>query len=156
MEERFQIFTVLVANLNRCIYRIKTEEMAGYNLKSSHVSCIYYLYKHGSLSAAQLCGLCVEDKSNISRAIKYLEENGYLIPSSKKSKKHQTPIELSPRGYKIGEGLSERINKILNIASEGLSDENRKIMYDSLSLINERLNKVCDEYYSNDSNQINL
>ena len=45
MEERFQAFTVLVSNLNRCIYKIKTEEMAEYNLKSSHVSCIYYIYR---------------------------------------------------------------------------------------------------------------
>ena len=149
MEERFQTFTVLVANLNRCIYRIKTEEMAEYNLKSSHVSCLYYLFKYGSLTASQLCGLCGEDKSNISRAIKYLEENGYLFITSKTEKKYQTPIELTFSGYKIGKELNGKINKILNYASDGLSDENRKIMYDSLNLINERLNKLCDEYDSN-------
>ena len=66
MEERFQAFTVLVANLNRCIYKIKTEEMAEYNLKSSHVSCIYYIYRYGSLTPTELCDLCGEDKANIS------------------------------------------------------------------------------------------
>ena len=151
MEERFKTFTVLVANLNRCIYRIKTEEMADYNLKSSHVSCLYYLYKYGSLTATQLCSLCGEDKSNISRAIKYLEENGYLFTSSKTNKKYQIPIELTFSGYKIGKELSEKVNKILIYASDGLIGENRRIMYECLNLINERLNKLCGQYDSAES-----
>ena len=146
MEERFQIFTVLVANLNRCIYRIKTDVMAEYNLKSSHVSCLYYLYKHGPLTATELCGLCGEDKSNVSRTIKYLEEEGYLLNNSKTNKKYLTPIELSTKGKEIGKRLSIKVDEILNYASFGLSDEDRKIMYDSLNLINERLNKLCNDY----------
>ena len=146
MEERFQTFTVLVANLNRCIYKIKTEEMSEYNLKSSHVSCLYYIFKNGSLTAKELCDLCGEDKANISRALKYLEDNGYLMIDIKSDKKYQRPIELTYTGYKIGKFINERVNKILEYASEGLSDEKRKIMYEGLNLINNRLNTLCDEY----------
>ena len=149
MEERFQAFTVLVSNLNRCIYKIKTEEMAEYNLKSSHVSCIYYIYKYGSLTPKELCDLCGEDKANISRALKYLEENHYLIINNDSNKKYQRPIVLTENGVKIGKHLSEKINEILSIASEGLSEEKRNIMYEGLSLINYRLNKICDEYENN-------
>lgn len=149
MEERFQAFTVLVSNLNRCIYKIKTEEMAEYNLKSSHVSCIYYIYRYGSLTPKELCDLCGEDKANISRALKYLEENQYLIINNDSNKKYQRPIVLTENGVKIGKHLSEKINEILLIASEGLSEEKRNIMYEGLSLINNRLNKICDEYENN-------
>lgn len=149
MEERFQAFTVLVSNLNRCIYKIKTEEMAEYNLKSSHVSCIYYIYRYGSLTPKELCDLCGEDKANISRALKYLEENQYLIINNDSNKKYQRPIVLTENGVKIGKHLSEKINEILSIASEGLSEEKRNIMYEGLSLINNRLNKLCDEYENN-------
>ena len=153
MEERFQTFTVLVANLNRCIYRIKTEEMAEYNLKSSHVSCLYYIFKYGTLTATKLCDLCGEDKANISRSLKYLEDNGYLIVDPNSTKKYQRPIELTFNGYKVGKSISQKIDKILNYASEGLSEDDRKIMYEGLNLINERLNSICDNY---DSNSINL
>ena len=146
MEERFQAFTVLVANLNRCIYKIKTEEMAEYNLKSSHVSCIYYIYRYGSLTPTELCDLCGEDKANISRALKYLEENRYLVVEKETNKKYQRPIRLTESGNKIGKHLTEKINDILSLASEGLSEEDRNIMYYGLSLINDRLNKVCEEY----------
>ena len=146
MEERFQAFTVLVSNLNRCIYKIKTEEMAEYNLKSSHVSCIYYIYRYGSLTPTELCDLCGEDKANISRALKYLEENRYLVVEKETNKKYQRPIMLTESGNKIGKHLTEKINDILSLASEGLSEEDRNIMYYGLSLINDRLNKVCEEY----------
>ena len=149
MEERFQAFTVLVSNLNRCIYKIKTEEMAEYNLKSSHVSCIYYIYRYSSLTPKELCDLCGEDKANISRALKYLEENQYLVINNDSNKKYQRPIVLTENGVKIGKHLSEKINEILSIASEGLSEEKRNIMYEGLSLINNRLNKICDEYGNN-------
>ena len=90
MEERFNTFTVLIAGINRCIRKIKTEEMSEYNLKSPHVSCLYYLYKHNSLTAKELCDICDEDKSNVSRSIKFLEENGYLVCNSKKEKRQGT------------------------------------------------------------------
>ena len=43
MEERYKSFTVLISGISRSIRRIKTEEMAEFNLKSPHVSCLYYL-----------------------------------------------------------------------------------------------------------------
>ena len=145
MTNRFQEFTVLIATLNRCIYKLKTEEMAEYNLKSSHVSCLYYIYLNGTLTAKELCDLCGEDKSNISRALKYLEENEYLKLSTKK---YQKPIVLTEKGNKVGEYLNGRVNEILDYVSEGLTEENRTIMYQSLNLINKRLNKLCEEYDS--------
>ena len=38
----------------RNIRKIKTEEMDKYSLKSPHVSCLYYIYKSGSLTAKEL------------------------------------------------------------------------------------------------------
>ena len=146
MEERFHAFTVLVSNLNRCISRIKTEEMAEYNLKGSHVSCIYYIYRYGNLKLKELCDLSGEDKSNISRSLKFLEDNGYLVVDFHKSKKYQRPIELTELGNKVGEEISNKINKVLSYASVGLSEDDRNIMYQGLNLINDRLNKLCWNY----------
>lgn len=41
MEGRFETFTVLISSINRCIKKIKAEEMAECDLKSIHVSCLY-------------------------------------------------------------------------------------------------------------------
>ena len=146
MEHRFETFTVLIASINRCIRKIKSEEMAEFDLKSPHVSCLYYLHKTESLTARELCDLCEEDKSNISRSIKYLEENGYLVCHSRMQKRYQSPLALTDKGREVGKYITERIDSVLKEASAGLSEEHRVILYRSLSLVNDNLQKLCDGY----------
>lgn len=146
MQNRFETFTLLISGINRAIQKIKTEEMAGFNLKSSHVSCLYYLYKENSLTARDLCEICGEDKANISRSIKYLESNGYLVCESAVQKRYLNALKLTEKGMEIGKALAEKVDGILDSASIGITDAERESMYHSLSVIKENLNKICDEY----------
>ena len=146
MQERFQMFTVLITKINRSIRRIKTEEMAEFELKSPHVSCLYYLYKSKSLTAKELCDICEEDKAAVSRSIEYLEENGYIVCRSKAQKRYRTPLELSEKGRTAGSRIVEKIDRILERASEGICDADRQIMYQSLARISDNLQAVCNEY----------
>ena len=54
MTERFETFTVLIAKISRNIRKIKNQEMAEYDLRSSHISCLYYLYCTDKLTATEL------------------------------------------------------------------------------------------------------
>ena len=67
MEERFETFTVLITRISRSIKRIKADEMADFELKGPHVSCLYYLSQRDGMTAAELCERCDEDKAAISR-----------------------------------------------------------------------------------------
>ena len=60
MDERFETFTVLLNRINRNIRKIKNEEMANYELRSPHVSCLYYLYIAKELTAKELCERCAD------------------------------------------------------------------------------------------------
>lgn len=146
MQERFQNFTVLISKINRCIKKIKTEEMDEFNLKSPHVSCIYYLYQTSSLTAKELCDICQEDKAALSRSIEYLEENEFIVCDSNLKKRYKSPLTLTEKGKKIGEKIDEKIDKILALASSGLSEEKRKVMYESLNLICDNLENFCKKY----------
>ncbi|MBQ7849394.1 MAG: MarR family transcriptional regulator, partial [Clostridia bacterium] len=86
MDNRFETFTVLLNRISRSIRRIKLQEMSEYGLRSSHTSCLYYLYAESGLTAAELCERCEEDKATISRALEYLENNGYLNGESRNAK----------------------------------------------------------------------
>ena len=91
MKQRFETFTVLINRISRNIRRIKNQEMAEYNLRSSHISCLYYLYLAEGLTATDLCERCEEDKATIARCLEYLATNGYLTcesNSAKRSKRH--------------------------------------------------------------------
>lgn len=146
MEARFEMFTVLIAKAGRLIYKIKTGEMAKYNLKSSHVSCLYYLYKANTLTAKELCDMCGEDKANISRAVKCLEADGYVYCASSAQKRYQAALYLTEKGVEVGKSIAEKIDKILSDASIGLTEENRTVFYQSLSLICDNLERICNEY----------
>lgn len=146
MRGRFEHFTVLIANINRCIKKIKTEEMEEYHLKSPHVSALYYLNKESALTATELCSLCKEDKAAMSRALDYLEKNGYIFSNTDANKKYRRPLKLTEKGEKIALGIAEKIDRILEEASEGLGEEHRAIMYESLALISDNLDKICENY----------
>lgn len=146
MEERFQAFTVLITGISRSIHRIKTEEMSEFDLRSSHVSCLYYLYKKGSLTAREICGLCEEDKANISRAVRFLEEKGYLICRSSSAKRYQSPLELTQSGRDIGNRIAEKIDRILSFSSKGLTQEERDVMYKALAAVNRNLCEYCQSF----------
>ena len=146
MEERFQTFTVLISKLNRCIRKIKTVEMAEFNLKSPHVSCLYYLYKSEALTAKELCDICEEDKANISRSIEFLENGGYIVGRPKTGKRYKSPLIMTEKGKEAGELIVRKIDSILDAVSQVLSEENRQNMYASLSVICDNLQKICDAY----------
>lgn len=146
MKGRFENFTVLIANINRCIKRIKTAEMGEYHLKSPHLSALYYLNKESGLTAAELCSLCKEDKAAMSRALDYLEKNGYIFPSAAANKNYRRPLRLTEKGEKTALDIAKKTDRILEMASAGLSEEYRAVMYESLALINENLDKICENY----------
>lgn len=146
MEEKFQKFSILMANINRSIRRIKTEETAEFDLKGPHASCLYYLYKEKAVTSKKLCELCETDKAGISRSIDYLEHNGFLRKRAKKQ--YKSPLELTERGREVAAKIAEKIDAIFSAIGEGLSEEQRRIMYEALETISLRLREFCDCYAS--------
>jgi len=144
MEERFHTFTVLIANISRSIRKIKTAEMAEYELKSPHVSCLYYLHKSDNLTASMLCEICDEDKANISRSIRHLEKNGFLECEDNEKRRYARPLKLTEKGKNVSAKIAEKIDKILSSTSDGMTIQERDTFYKCLSIINENLQKICD------------
>ena len=60
MIDRFKNFTVIIDKLKRNIRKIKTVEMSEYELKSPHVSCLYYLYSSKPMTSKELAEMCEE------------------------------------------------------------------------------------------------
>ena len=146
MDERFETFTVLLNRINRNIRKIKNEEMANYELRSPHISCLYYLYISEELTAKDLCERCEEDKATISRSLDYLEKNNYLICKSDSKKRYNAPFELTERGMRAGKRIADKITSVLDEISIGISDEDRAIFYRSLNVISDNIDKIAKSY----------
>jgi len=146
MVERFETFTVLLNRINRNIRKIKNQEMANYDLRSPHISCLYYLYISEGLTSKDLCERCEEDKATISRSLDYLEKNGYLVCKSDSKKRYNAPFELTERGLRAGKRIAEKIAFVLDEISVGISEEDRAVFYRSLNIISENIDAVAKSY----------
>ena len=144
MKDRFETFTILIAKISRNIRKIKNQEMADYNLRSSHISCLYYLYSSEGLTATDLCERCEEDKATISRSLEYLEKNGYLIRESEFAKRYKGPLTLTEKGKEAGKKIADKINVALDEISTGLTEEEIIVFYRSLSIISNGLETICN------------
>lgn len=149
MQERFETFTVLINRISRNIRRIKNQEMQEYGLRSVHVSCLYYLYTAKGLTATDLCERCEEDKATISRALDFLESNGYLFCESKSAKRYKSPLVLTEKGLLAGKKIADKIDGVLEAVSVGLSDDERVEFYRCLSIISESIERFADKTISN-------
>ena len=143
MQERFETFTVLINRISRDIRRIKNQEMASYHLRSAHVSCLYYIYSLDGVTSAELCEHCEEDKATISRALDYLEANGFVLRDSDRTKRYRSSLRLTERGQEAGKRIAEKIDTVLDTVSRTLTDEERAAFYRSLSAISRSLDAIA-------------
>ena len=146
MKERFETFTVLINKVSRNIRKIKNQEMAGYNLRSAHVSCLFHLYSGKGLTATDLCERCAEDKATISRALDYLETNGYLTCESKNAKRYKSPLVLTNKGIEVSKNIADKINSVLDEVGVGLTEKERVDFYRSLTIISDCLESVANKF----------
>ena len=144
MINRFETFTVLINRISRNIRKIKNQEMLEYNLRSSHISCLYYLYSSKGLTATDLCEKCEEDKATISRSIDYLETNGYLTCESKNAKRYKSVLTLTDKGLEVGKKITEKIDRVLKEVSVGLTEEERLAFYNALNIISNNIDRISN------------
>ena len=144
MEERFETFTVLIAKINRSIKKIKIQEMGKYGLRSPHVSCLYHLYSSEGLTATDLSERCEEDKATISRSIDFLEKNDYIVCISNSAKRYKSPLSLTEKGSIVGKKIADKIARVLDDVSIGLTDNERDEFYKSLAIISKNLDNIAN------------
>lgn len=142
MEERFETFTVLINRISRNIRKIKNQEMAEYGLRSAHISCLYYLHANGDITATELCERCEEDKATISRALEYLEDNGYIVCEARNAKRYKTPLLLTEKGREVGKKIADKIETVLSAISGSMTEQERIAFYRSLAAVSESLETV--------------
>ena len=136
MEERFETFTVLIMRISRSIKRIKADEMADFELKGPHVSCLYYLSQRDGMTAAELCERCDEDKAAISRSLDDLEKNGYITCASGAGKRYKSPLRLTERGRAAYVHHARFHKAMIDSISDEMTSEEMELLIKTLTKLN--------------------
>ena len=143
MIQRFDAFVSGITACYKYIQRIKSMEMTEFGLKGTHVMCLYYLRRNpAGLTAAQLCGLCAEDKAAISRTVSELRSRGYITTLSEKA--YRAMLTLTAAGQELARKFDHLIEGWVSTGGDGLTDEERVDFYKSLSAIAENLRTRID------------
>lgn len=141
MIDRFETFATSIALIHKYIQRIKTNEMNALGLKGKYAMCLYSLGKSpDGLTASELCRVCGEDKAAISRAISELEEKELVFADKYTDKRaYRAKVFLTKKGKETISYINQRIEYILDVIGDELSDVQRGDFYRYLALITDNL-----------------
>lgn len=137
MKDRYLRFTNLIIDITRKINRVTSEELSAFGAKRSYAYPIYLIYKNGPLTAARLCRLCGDDKANVSRTLKSLEED-FLVVREKRGQSH-VRFMLTEDGVKLGKYLCDRISDAVDAVVAEISEDDIDAMYRALEGISQNL-----------------
>lgn len=146
MIDRFERFSYVISEISRLKGRICDEEMHKYGLKGgcSVYFTTMYRYPEG-LTAAQLVELCGRDKADVSRAMARLEEKALVVRHDTGGKNYRALLTLTDAGRQVAQQINLRAGKAVALASEGLPEEKRAVLYEALELITTNLQRICRE-----------
>ena len=145
MIERFEQFFFSISSIYKIIQKIEREEMARYGLKGSHVQCMMaMLQRSEGVTVSQLCELCDKDKAAVSRDIAELEEKS-MVERRGAEKLYRAPIRLTELGQATARQVSGIVQTAVELAGERLTDEDRRVFYQTLDLIAGNLRRISSE-----------
>ena len=128
MQDRFERFVVSITELHRYLQKLKELEMGQMDLKAGYTMCLYYLGKHpDGLTATQLTGLVACE-----------------LPEHKRS--YRTLYYLTEEGNTVVKKISSRIYSALAHGGDGMTEEQRLNLYDSLERISHNLEQYLTEF----------
>lgn len=146
MVDRFEKFSFAISEISRYWHKIATDEMEKYGLKGSYAVLFTAMQRHPEgVTSAQLCEICGKDKADVSRCISLMESKGLVIREGTNKNLYRALLKLTEQGKSAAEQISQRARVAVEVGSNGITDENRKILYDALALIASNLHNASEK-----------
>ena len=146
MLDRFERFSLAIAEIYRCWHKLAAEELAKYDLNSAHAVYLHTLYSNPEgITAAKLGDLSGKNKADVSRMVAILEQKGMLEKEAVGGNMYRALLKLTPLGQEAAQHVQERAAVAVELAGSGLSDSDRAIFYRSLEQITANLQSLSKE-----------
>jgi len=143
MVDRFERFSLAIAEVSRSWHRLAADEMERHGLKSSHAVYLTALYAcPEGLTAAKLSELSGKDKSDVSRMVAILEKKGLLYKEAAGEKLYRARLKLTDAGRAAAEQVRRAAAVAVEGASRGVSDDEREVFYRVLETIAANLDEL--------------
>ena len=144
MIERYEQLSYFIYSIYRSVQRIAKEEMEKHSLRGAYAHYLVALCRHPEgVTSAHLCEICDKDKAATSRFVAEMEERGLIYREGGSFNMYRAKLMLTPKGKAIADVVLQKVDVAVELAGRGLSDENRKILYASLGIIETNLKEIC-------------
>lgn len=154
MIDRFERFSLAIAEVSRSWHRIAAGEMEKYGLKGPHAVYLTTLYdRPEGITAAKLSELSGKDKSDVSRMVAILEKKGLLHKEAAGEKFYRARLKLTDAGRAAAEQVRRAAAAAVEGASRGVSDDEREVFYRVLETIAANLDELGRAGLSRAANQ---
>ena len=146
MIDRFEQLSFYIGSIYRHIHKIEKDVMQKYKLRGAFAQYLVALshYPDG-ITATKLCDICDKDKAATSRIISELEESDLIERISKGTNSYRANLLLTPKGKDVTDYVVHSVEHAVRKAGEGLCEEDRRIFYNTLRLIEGNLRGISND-----------
>lgn len=139
MIDRFERFSLAIAEISRYWHKIAADEMAKYGLKGPHAIYLTTIARfEEGITAPQLCELSGKDKADVSRQMALMEKKSLVV----KDGGYRGVYTLTDRGREAAEQVRRRAALAVDLAGRDLTDETRAALYAALDAIAGRMREM--------------
>ncbi|MFN4235065.1 MAG: MarR family winged helix-turn-helix transcriptional regulator [Bacteroidia bacterium] len=115
----------------------------GFDLNIEHLRILARLWEEDKLTQQELGERMCQDKTNITRAIDFLEEKGYVKRLAGLNDRRNKYIQLTLKGKKMEQKFVPIVaNEILGVALKGFSKDEIELFKKMLNTVYNNLQKV--------------
>jgi len=121
MEE--YLSSMYLMNIERDYNYLTNKKMREFNIGKHDVRVLKVINANEGISQNNICSIINEDKITVSKAVKNLEQNGYIEKRKDSDDKRITRLFMTEEGINKREHLLEILNYLNNTLVKDLSDE---------------------------------
>ncbi|MBQ8432157.1 MAG: MarR family transcriptional regulator [Clostridia bacterium] len=149
IKERFSFFVLRINAISKYINKLKFDFAPCFGIKNVHIFWIYELHTHPEgLTASELASRNMISRSLISREIEDLLDRGYIqMEKNTRGKRisYNSRITLTESGKQLALSISKKGLEIQNRVSEGVSEHDLIIFYNTMEKMYNNLKRIAEE-----------
>lgn len=144
MVNRFEQFTGLISAGNRSVQKIERDEMEKFGLKGAYAQYLLAMARYPQgITAAELCEVCDRDKAAVSRMLSELENKNLICRVNPAEGQYRSRLTLTDSGLQAADFVRRRATIAVELAGQGLTEEDRQVFYTCLTRIAANLENLC-------------
>lgn len=136
-----RVITLLARKSQGCI----SELLTPYNLTAAEQPFFMALHHNNGITQEGLTALVGVDKAATARAVKSLEEKGFLIREEDKNDRRNNLLFSTDKAKELYPSVKEALLTLNSSITSGISEKEQEEIYHYLKIMEQNFSMICNE-----------